>query len=173
MLIWGREKFVDSVFEVFQSSMKWGCKILPVHLEIRSDPMMMMKKNRDGIQPEERIVLTSPGEATKKEKDNMNPKKAPGYDLITGEILKNLPRKSIVKLTNLINADFKLRYVPRLWKIAEVMMIVKPLNEVSSYRPISLLTVMSKLSLKSSIKTTKTHNRTAKSNIESSIWIQK
>lgn len=29
---------------------------------------------------------------------NLDPKKSPGLDLITGEILKQLPRKAIVKL---------------------------------------------------------------------------
>lgn len=35
------------------------------------------------------------------EEVNMNSKKAPGFDLITGGILKKLPRKAIVKLTHL------------------------------------------------------------------------
>lgn len=79
---------------------------------------------------------------------HLSKKKSPGYDLITGEVLQNLPRKSIVKLTTLINATFRLKYVPEMWKVAEVIMIPKPgksPHEVSSYRPISLLPVMSKL----------------------------
>lgn len=75
-------------------------------------------------------------------------KKSPGYDLITGEVLKNLPRKAIVKLTTLVNATFRLKYVPDLWKVAEVIMIPKPgkpPHETTSYRPISLLPIMSKL----------------------------
>ena len=40
-------------------------------------------------------------EVIKEIKENINPKKAPGFDLITGEILKQLPRKAIVKLTTL------------------------------------------------------------------------
>lgn len=78
----------------------------------------------------------------------MNPKKAPGYELITGGVLKQLPRKGIVKLTNLINAAFRLRHVPTVWKIAEVTMIPKlgkDPNELMSYRPISLLPIISKL----------------------------
>jgi predicted metallopeptidase len=38
--------------------------------------------------------------------------------------------------------------MPQVWKIAEVIMVPKPnkqLNEVTSYRPISLLPVVSKL----------------------------
>lgn len=81
-------------------------------------------------------------------KHEINPKKAPGYDLITGQVLQNLPRKAVVKITKIINAVFRLQYVPQLWKIAEVIMIPKPgkpLDQPTSYRPISLLPVLSKL----------------------------
>lgn len=100
------------------------------------------------IQEEVEIRHTSPKEVISEIKENINPKKAPGFDLITGEVLKQLPRKAILKLTHLINAAFRLKYVPRLWKVAEVIMILKPgkpPHEVTSYRPISLLPVMSKL----------------------------
>lgn len=78
----------------------------------------------------------------------MKSKKAPGYDLITNEILKQLPRKGLIVLTRLINAAFKLRHVPSSWKVAEIIMLQKPgksPNEVKSYRPISLLPAISKL----------------------------
>lgn len=78
----------------------------------------------------------------------INPKKSPGYDLITGQVLREFPRKACVRITQIINAAFKLQYVPRLWKIAEVIMIQKPgqqPEELKSYRPISLLPVLSKL----------------------------
>ena len=87
-------------------------------------------------------------EIKKEIKNTMNPKKAPGFDLITGQILRELPRKALLKITNLINASFRLQYVPSLWKVAEVIMIPKPgkpPHETTSYRPISLLPVMSKL----------------------------
>lgn len=56
--------------------------------------------------------------------------------------------KALVKFTNLINAAFRLKYVPSLWKVAEVIMILKPgkpPNETASYRPISLLPIISKV----------------------------
>jgi len=86
---------------------------------------------------------------------NINPNKAPGFDLITGEALQQLPRRAIVKITNLISAAFRLKYVPRLWKVAEVIMIPKPgkpPHEAASYRPILLQPVMSKLFEKLLIK---------------------
>lgn len=96
----------------------------------------------------EKIRLVTPKEMAEEIFKNLNPKEAPGFDLITGEVLKQLPRKGILKMINLMNATFRLKYVPKLWKIAEVIMIPKPgksPNEIKSYRPISLLPIMSKL----------------------------
>ncbi|KMQ85369.1 reverse transcriptase, partial [Lasius niger] len=79
---------------------------------------------------------------------NLNAKKAPGYDLINGRIMKELPDIALLKLQYIINACFKLKYVPTHWKIAEVIVIPKPgkpPTEVASYRPISLLPIMSKV----------------------------
>jgi hypothetical protein len=67
---------------------------------------------------------------------HLNSKKAPGFDLITGEILKHLKRKALVKFTTLFNACIQLKLVPDAWKIAEIIMIPKPgknLSEVESY----------------------------------------
>lgn len=79
---------------------------------------------------------------------NLENNKAPGFDLITGEILKHLPRKMIVLLTVLLNAIFRIQYYPKLWKVSLICMIGKPgkpPTEPSSYRPISLLPVISKV----------------------------
>lgn len=79
---------------------------------------------------------------------NLSNKKSPGYDLITGQIIKELPNIALLKLQHIINACFKLRYVPHHWKIAEVIVIPKPgkpTTEVTSYRPISLLPALSKV----------------------------
>ncbi|KAI5750924.1 hypothetical protein M8J77_002517 [Diaphorina citri] len=94
------------------------------------------------------IPCTTIREVQRTIKKEINPSKAPGYDLITGLVLKQLPRIAVVKITQIINAAFKLTYVPQIWKIAEVIMIPKPgkpVNELTSYRPISLLPVLSKL----------------------------
>ena len=79
---------------------------------------------------------------------DLNPKKAPGYDQITGKILQELPRKALVFLSRLFNAIFRLQYFPEMWKAADVIMIAKPGkpgHEVTSYRPISLLPTLSKV----------------------------
>lgn len=78
----------------------------------------------------------------------INKKKAPGYDLITGKVLQELPRKGIMLITLIFNALLRLEYFPQQWKVAQLVMVHKPgkpPNEVSSYRPISLLPVASKL----------------------------
>ena len=83
-----------------------------------------------------------------REIEALNSKKSPGYDLINGVVLKHLPRKGVLKITNIINASFRLQYMPQLWKVADVIMIPKPgkaPTEVTSYRPISLLPVISKI----------------------------
>lgn len=52
-----------------------------------------------------------------------------------------LSRKTLIKLTNLINAYFRLKYVPQIRKVAEDNMILKlgkPLHETISNQPISL-----------------------------------
>lgn len=79
---------------------------------------------------------------------NLKPKKAPGHDGITGLIAKNLPRKGLLLLTFLCNAILRTGTFPTSWKIAEVVMIIKPgkpQNEATSYRPISLLVIFSKI----------------------------
>ncbi|KMQ83299.1 reverse transcriptase [Lasius niger] len=58
-----------------------------------------------------------------KEIRGLNVKKAPGFDLITAQILNNLPKKAFLFLQLLINAAIKLRYVPSIWKVAEIIMI--------------------------------------------------
>lgn len=89
----------------------------------------------------------SPREIQRAIKD-LEPNKAPGFCLITAEVLKQLSRKAIVFLTQLFNAIMRIGYYPSIWKISEIIMIPKhgkPPHLVSSYRPISLLPVMSKL----------------------------
>ena len=78
----------------------------------------------------------------------LNPKKAPGYDLITGKVLKELPEKGIRYITQIFNAILRTGHFPDQWKVAQVLLIPKPgkpPEEPKSYRPISLLPVLSKV----------------------------
>ena len=74
--------------------------------------------------------------------------KAPGYDLITGRILKELPHVGIKAITLIFNSILRTGYFPVQWKVSQIITILKPgkpAEETSSYRPISLLPILSKL----------------------------
>ena len=60
----------------------------------------------------ENILPVTPKEVAIEIKANLNSRKASGFDLIPGKILKNLPKKGIVFLTYLFNAVFRLKHVP-------------------------------------------------------------
>jgi len=46
-------------------------------------------------------------------------KKSPGFDLITAEVARCLPKKAILYLTYLFNAILRLSYFPLLWKFSK------------------------------------------------------
>jgi hypothetical protein len=74
--------------------------------------------------------------------------KAPGIDKIHNRLLKNLPVRGIKYIHFIICMCLKLSYFPEKWKEAKVVAIHKPGKDPtksSSYRPISLLSSISKL----------------------------
>lgn len=99
-------------------------------------------------QDERTIKWVTPMEIAREIDTNINPKKAPGIDEISPGILKELSRKAVIMLTYLFNGCFRLKYVPESFKTAQIIMLKKPdkpAEEVTSYRPISLLPATSKL----------------------------
>ena len=77
-----------------------------------------------------------------------NLKKSPGYDLITPNVLKELPAVVFRFLTYIFNAILRTSTFPRQWKVAEIHMILKNGKQAElpkSYRPISLLSILSKI----------------------------
>ncbi len=73
---------------------------------------------------------------------------APGDDEITSLMLRNLSRKALCHLSHLFNFILRLQHFPNSWKNANVIPIFKPNkppSEPSSYRPIGLLSTLSKL----------------------------
>jgi len=79
---------------------------------------------------------------------HLHPRKAPGPDQITTLMICELPHVGLKAILHLLNAITGLGYWPRPLKRAKVIMILKPEKdptEVTSYRPISLLPVMSKI----------------------------
>ena len=74
--------------------------------------------------------------------------KAPGYDLVTPVMLKELPYEGLKFLTCMFNAIIRTGIMPPQWKVAQITMVLKPgktARDVKSYRPISLLPVVSKV----------------------------
>ena len=74
--------------------------------------------------------------------------KSPDFDLITAEIARKLPLKTIIHITHVINSILRLSYVPIQWKFSLIILFPKPNKPPdvpSSYRPISLLPLFSKL----------------------------
>lgn len=78
----------------------------------------------------------------------LKPRKAAGIDGVKNLMLKQLPNSAILYFCFIINCCLKLQYFPKIWKTAKVIPIIKPNkppNSVSSYRPISLLSSLSKI----------------------------
>lgn len=75
-------------------------------------------------------------------------KKTGGLDQIKNVYLKHLPITGVKYLTFIINACLKLQYFPATWKIAKIVPISKAgkaSDNAGGYRPISLLSSISKV----------------------------
>lgn len=75
-------------------------------------------------------------------------RKAPGFDNVTNIMLKRLPRKGFVFLSKLFTSLLRQSYFPKIWKKSKLIAIPKPGKDPtisSSYRPISLLSAISKI----------------------------
>jgi hypothetical protein len=75
-------------------------------------------------------------------------RKSPGFDLITAEVARCLPKKAIVHLSHIFNSVLRLSYFPILWKFSTIILVPKPNkppDSISSFRPISLLPFFAKI----------------------------
>lgn len=107
----------------------------------------LLEQNTEGDTNYITEMITNPKEISSITHKSKN-KKASGEDRIDNILLKNLSKKAIIQLMYIINASFKLNYYPEQFKTALVVPIPKsnkPRNEISSYRPISLLSNISKI----------------------------
>lgn len=103
---------------------------------LRSTPCHVPENKR--IKPEQIALVL-------KNRKNM---KAPGFDAIFNLVLKKLSSNAHVFLANILNRCLELHYFPTEWKTAKVIPLLKPGKDPTSptsYRPISLLSSLSKL----------------------------
>ena len=78
---------------------------------------------------------------------SLKPKKSSGHDNISTLFLKGIKNQISDPLSALINKSLEAGYVPNIFKLAKVTPIYKAKNvqELTNYRPISLLPSMSKI----------------------------
>jgi hypothetical protein len=79
---------------------------------------------------------------------DIHPDKAPGPDGITGRAIINSPPSLLAHILVIFNAILLTQHFPSLWKVSDIIVLRKGLKSAtspSSYRPISLLPVLSKL----------------------------
>jgi len=91
--------------------------------------------------------------------------KAPGKDGIDPEFLRNLGPKTHHWIAEVFHAIYKSGRVPKSWKTANVIELLKPgkpADNPTSFRPILLLSVLSKL-MEKNIPTHRASNSTVSS----------
>jgi len=78
---------------------------------------------------------------------DLKPKKSSGHDNITPELIKQIDTCVVYPISILINKSITSGIVPEFLKIAKVIPIYtsKAHDEFKNYRPISLLTTLSKI----------------------------
>ena len=87
-------------------------------------------------------------EMVKKVIRNLDSSKAPGPDCIPVVVLKNCEPELSYILTKLFNKCLKESCFPDCWKVSSVVPVFKNVRErstVKNYRPVSLLSVVSKV----------------------------
>ncbi|KAL4144106.1 hypothetical protein QTP88_006336 [Uroleucon formosanum] len=110
---------------------------IPVH-KLLDLPDYSVQNCKDYVTPNEVKLIVK----------NLPNKKPPGHDHLTNLMFKKLPAKGIVLMTSLFNFLLRVGHFPLSWKIATIILIKKPGKNKSnpdSYRPISLLTSLSKI----------------------------
>lgn len=133
--------------EAFADNLEVQCSVNNIENEATERIVSASVRRLAVAQDYEEIEPATPeelGDIIKK----LHPGKAPGPDGISNKAIKSLPKKGRAKLLNIINSCLRLRYFPKRWREALVIAIPKPgkdLRRPENYRPISLLTHLSKI----------------------------
>jgi hypothetical protein len=100
--------------------------------------------NQQPVTPNKKFTVTEVRDVINKLRTTI----APGYYLITGVILKQLPEVGLLAITYIYDSILRAGYFPGQWKVSQTVAISKsgkPPEEATSYRPISLLPLLSKV----------------------------
>lgn len=152
-------KHIPPLRNTTRSPMQWArtdkekAQIFAEHLAVVFTPNNdIIDDNLERELLENPVITTSITKIKTKQVQNeikfLNIRKAAGPDEITPKMIKELPRKGVKMITYIYNAILKLNYWPEKMKTAEIVLVPKPgkdPNSTTSYRPISLLPVISKV----------------------------
>ena len=122
----------------------------PVRQSIQWDiDLDNIKEPQNKLTLEDQIFLMK--EITKEEVvevlSELKVEKAPGTDQVTPEMLKNLPSNMIEWICKLFNNIYNSSVYPEAWKEGNIVLLLKraPSCDIGNYRPICLISCLSKL----------------------------
>lgn len=107
-----------------------------------------VKRFCQNVTPQSISPKFASAEEVKQNAARLKNSKAPGQDRVHNRLIKKIPPEGFLFLTFIINCCLRLSYFPDRWKTAKVIGIKKPNkppNNPNSYRPISLVSSLSKL----------------------------
>ena len=78
--------------------------------------------------------------------NNVNPKKSKGPDNICGKVVKTCSNEFPYIFSYIYNLSFKNHYIPKIWKLSEVIPVPKKPNfsVMNDLRPITLTSIITK-----------------------------
>ncbi|GFW03446.1 probable RNA-directed DNA polymerase from transposon X-element [Trichonephila clavipes] len=138
--LWRKSSFLHSLQEQFEPNHVAGRELFDQRINDEVNNFI----NTPHVQE---IEPTTPTEVLSYVQ-RLKTRKSPGLDQISNRMIKNLLLKLLLFITLLINQLFKNNYFPNSWKTAVVIPILKPDKDSalpSNYRPISLLSCLSKV----------------------------
>jgi len=123
----------------------YSADTLPFHDQVTSQTNNIKNKNLAALNTTKWKKIT-----TKEVKDHIKQLRnsSTGPDNIHNRCLKNSSELLVQHLTKLFNLILKKGYIPTKWKMANIILLLKPKKDKqhpSSYRPISLLSCLGKL----------------------------
>ena len=139
----GKGEVIEDYFKVkFQTSSEPGNKI-----ELADEENLGVPKEVLSMIDSLKIMKEISIDELKLVIDSLQSGKAEGLDEITPEMFQNLPLEAVEKLLELFNNILMTGVVPEDWKKGNVVLIHKrpPSTDIMNYRPITFISVVSKL----------------------------